>query len=59
MEDLTLWVDLLSNLSVISLLAVAVYLGLRGHVIPTDLLETVITKVVEDVLDELEERGKL
>lgn len=59
MEDLTLWLDLVGNLGVIGLLAIAIYLGLTGKVVPSDLLESVISKVVEDVLDELEERGKL
>lgn len=59
MEDLTIWLDLVGNLGVIGLLAIAIYLGLTGKVVPSDLLESVIAKVVEDVLDELEKRGKL
>ncbi len=59
MEDLSLWLDLVGNLGVIGLLAIAIYLGLTGRVVPADLLESVIAKVVEDVLDEMERRGKL
>lgn len=59
MEELTLWLELLGNLGVIGLLSLALIAGLKGWVYPASIIDAVIARTVERVLDELEQRGHL
>lgn len=59
MEEYDAILRLVDTGGTIALLLLVIYLGYTGRVVPSSLLETIIRRVVEDVLDELDRRGKL
>lgn len=59
MEDLTNVLALVDTGGTIGLLLLLVYLSFTGRLVSAALLEKVIAQVVREVLDELENRGKL
>lgn len=59
MEELDAILRLIDAGGTIALLLLAVWLGFTGRVVPVSILEKLIPRLVEEILEELEQRGKL
>lgn len=59
MEEFDAVLRIVDTGGTVALLLLVVYLGYTGRVVPSSLLQTIISQAVSEVLDELERRGKL